>query len=144
MKKKILFLCTGNSCRSQMAEALGKALKDDEYQFWSAGIFAKELDPLAMEVLEEVGISTNNLYSKNLDSLNSTDFDYVITLCGHADETCPFFPGPTQKLHIPFEDPPKLAANLSEKEEKKKIYRKIRDEIQKMILELEKILNEKS
>jgi len=107
-KLKILFLCTGNSCRSQMAEGWAKHLKSDVIVPYSAGIKTHGLNPNAVKVMAEVGVDISNHYSKHVDELKDIQFDYVITVCGHANENCPVFPGKTRIVHIGFEDPPKL------------------------------------
>ncbi|WP_457571952.1 arsenate reductase ArsC [Desulfovulcanus sp.] len=135
-KNKILFLCTGNSCRSQMAEAWAKKLMADVLEVYSAGVEKHGLNPLAVKVMAEAGIDINEHKSKLIEELDCKDFDYVISLCSHAHETCPVFPGPTKKIHRPFDDPPRLARNAQNEEEALKYYRKVRDEIKQFILEL--------
>lgn len=132
-KVKVLFLCTGNSCRSQMAEAWARKLKKDTVEAWSAGVDPKKIDPRAVKVMAEVGIDIAGQSSKNVSSLMDVPFDYVITLCGHASETCPIFPGPTKKVHRGFEDPPLLARNTETEEEAMAHYRRIRDEIKDFV-----------
>jgi arsenate reductase len=131
VKTKILFLCTGNACRSQMAEGWAKHLKNDEIEAWSAGIVKHGLDPLAVKVMAEAGVDISGYQSKTIDELPAQEFDWVVTLCGHASETCPFFPG--RKSHKGFDDPPKLAAKAKTEEEKLVHYRKVRDEIQRFV-----------
>lgn len=133
-KTTILFLCTGNSCRSQMAEGWAKALKAETIDAYSAGIEKHGLNPLAVKVMAEAGVDISSQYSKTIDELPVREFDLVITLCGHANETCPFFPG--KQIHCGFDDPPKLAANAKTEEEKLVHYRKVRDEIQEYIYSL--------
>ena len=125
---RILFLCTGNSCRSQMAEGIARHLKGDRIDAFSAGTDPKGLDPLAVRVMAEIGIDISGHRSKRLEELGQREFDFVITLCGHANETCPFFPGKTRVLHRGFDDPPLLAAH-SPTEEALLHYRRVRDEI---------------
>ena len=138
MKTKILFLCTGNSCRSQMAEGWAKHLKNDVIEAYSAGIEKHGTNPLAIKVMAEVGVDISRQDSKMINELPIQEFDYVITLCGHADETCPFFPG--RKVHKGFGDPPKLAAEANSEEEVLDHYRRVRDEIKAYILGLPEIL----
>ncbi|MCX5870374.1 MAG: arsenate reductase ArsC [Deltaproteobacteria bacterium] len=126
-KTKILFLCTGNSCRSQMAEGWARHLKGDVIEAFSAGIEKHGLNPLAIKVMAEAGVDISRQYSKVIDELPVQQFDYVITLCGHANETCPFFPGPN--IHRGFDDPPKLATEAKSDEEAMAHYRRVRDEI---------------
>ena len=132
-RKRLLFLCTGNSCRSQMAEGLLRSLGGDHFDAWSAGIEKHGLNPLAVEVMHEIGIDISGHRSKTLDELGDIRFDYVITVCGHADETCPALPGSTRKIHAGFDDPPKLAANASSHEEARVHYRRVRDEIRSFV-----------
>lgn len=131
-KVNILFLCTGNSCRSQMAEGWARALKGDALEAYSAGIEKHGMNPFAVQVMQEAGVDISGHHSKTLDELKDVSFDYVVTVCDNASETCPIFPGKTQKAHRSFEDPPKLAKGLSQ-EEALKIYRRVRDEIQNFI-----------
>jgi arsenate reductase len=126
---RLLFLCTGNSCRSQMAEGLARALLAPAIEPWSAGIEKHGLNPLAVEVMQEIGIDISGHRSKTLNELSGIDFDAVITVCGHANETCPVFPGATRRLHEGFDDPPKLAAGAASHEEALAHYRRVRDEI---------------
>ncbi|MDD5758001.1 MAG: arsenate reductase ArsC [Desulfobulbaceae bacterium] len=134
MKTKILFLCTGNSCRSQMAEGWAASLKGDEIEAYSAGLEQHGLNPLAVKVMNEAGVDISTQSSKTLEQLTKTHFDYVITLCGHAQETCPLLPGVT--VHKGFEDPPKLAAKAKSEEEALGHYRHVRDQIRDFILTL--------
>ncbi|WP_031387836.1 arsenate reductase ArsC [Desulfonatronum thiodismutans] len=128
-KVKILFLCTGNSCRSQMAEGWTKHLKGDVVEAFSAGIEKHGLNPQAVRVMAEAGVDISEFRSKTVDELPEQEFDYVITLCGHAQETCPFFPAKTKRLHVGFDDPPKLAETAQSEEEALGHYRRVRDEI---------------
>ena len=133
-KVKILFLCTGNSCRSQMAEGWAKNLKADQIEAYSAGIKKHGLNPLAVKSMAEAGVDISSQQSTLIDELPVKEFDWVITLCGHANETCPYFPG--KKVHHGFDDPPLLAANAKSEEEKLIHYRRVRDEIRDFILSL--------
>ncbi len=139
-KVKILFLCTGNSCRSQMAEGWARHMKSDRIEAYSAGIEKHGLNPLAVRVMAEAGIDISHHQSKLVDELPVSDFDFVITLCGHANETCPYFPG--KKIHRGFDDPPKLAANAATEAEKLAPYRRVRDEIRAFVATLPDILDE--
>ena len=137
MKKlNVLFLCTGNSCRSQMAEGWCRHLKGDIIEAYSAGIETHGLNPYAVKVMAEAGVDISGHKSKLLTELNGIDFDYVVTVCGHAHETCPFFPAKAKVVHVGFDDPPKLAKDLTDEEEKLNCYRLVRDEIQKFVLSL--------
>ena len=137
MKKlRILFLCTGNSCRSQMAEGFAKALKGDVIEAYSAGIETHGMNKNAIKVMAEVGIDISNHRSKLFSEFTDIDLDYVITVCGHADETCPAIPTKTKKIHMGFDDPPKLALEAKTDEEALDCYRKVRDEIKEYIEKL--------
>ena len=129
MKKKILFLCTGNSCRSQMAEAWCRALQSDFFEAYSAGTEKHGMNPFAVQVMEELGIDMSRHYSKHVSELSETDFDYVVTVCGNAHESCPAFPARSRVVHLPFEDPPKMAQRYERAEEKLACYRRVRDAI---------------
>ena len=131
-KPKVLFLCTGNSCRSQMAEGWGRQLKASLYDFYSAGIKTHGLNPYAVRVMKEAGVDISGHQSQKLEELD-VQFDYVITVCGNAHETCPVFPGNAKVIHVPFDDPPRLAAELEDEEEKLNIYRRVRDEIKEFV-----------
>jgi arsenate reductase len=135
MKKslKILFLCTGNSCRSQMAEGWARHLKPYKIEAYSAGIEKHGLNPLAVKVMAEAGVDIGDHASKTIDELPVRDFDYVVTLCGHANETCPFFPGGAKKVHVGFDDPPELAKDAPTEEDALVHYRRVRDEIRDFI-----------
>jgi len=135
-KLKILFLCTGNSCRSQMAEAWTNKLKGDQFEAYSAGIEPKEVDHRAVKAMAEAGVDISAQKSKDIDSLGNLEFDYVITLCDNAKQSCPFFPAKTRLLHQGFEDPPKLAENAKNEEEAMSHYRRVRDEIRAFVEEL--------
>ncbi len=116
-KLKILYLCTGNSCRSQMAEGWTRHLKSDAIDAYSAGVEPHGIDPRAVKVMAEVGIDISGQASKHLDTLQGIEFDYVITLCDQANESCPLFLGKTRRLHMGFDDPPKLASGSPTEEE---------------------------
>ena len=132
-KRKVLFLCTGNSCRSQMAEGWCRHLNGDIMEAYSAGIETHGLNPYAVKVMAEAGVDISGHTSKLLTALDGIEFDYVITLCGHANETCPFFPGKTKVIHMGFDDPPQLAKTAATEEEKLNCYRRVRDQIKKAI-----------
>ena len=132
-KLKILFLCTGNSCRSQMAEGWARQLKGDVLEPYSAGIEKHGLNPHAVKVMAEAGVDIAGHTSKTLDDLVGVDFDYVVTVCGHAHETCPMFPGEAKVVHVGFDDPPKLAANETDPDKALAHYRRVRDEIRDFV-----------
>ena len=114
---RVLFLCTGNSCRSQMAEGWTRAMRGDRIEAYSAGIETHGLNPSAVRVMREAGVDISSHQSKNVSDLMDVDFDYVITVCGHAQENCPVFPGKSVVVHQGFDDPPKLAAEAKTEEE---------------------------
>jgi arsenate reductase len=145
MKKvNILFLCTGNSCRSQMAEGWARTLKPDTVEAVSAGIERHGMNPRAVKAMSEAGIDISGQRSKILSDLASLDFDYVITLCGHAHETCPNFPGQTRVIHKGFDDPPALAKGAANEEEAMEPYRRVRDEIKAYVAGLPESLPAKA
>lgn len=132
-KIKVLFLCTGNSCRSQMAEGWARHLKGEVLEVWSAGIEKHGMNPHAVAVMKEAGVDISNQFSKTPAEIGPVAFDVVITVCGHADEHCPRFPGSTRVMHVGFEDPPKLTRHLPDGEEKLAVYRRVRDEIRRFV-----------
>lgn len=142
MKKlKVLFLCTGNSCRSQMAEGWARALKSDRIEAYSAGIETHGLNPNAVKVMAEAGVDIAGHTSKHVDTLLEIPIDHVVTVCGHANDHCPFFPGPARVVHVGFEDPPALAKLAVNEEEKLNCYRRVRDEIRRFVETLPEALN---
>lgn len=134
-KQSVLFLCTGNSCRSQIEEGFARVLLADVVEPHSAGIVAHGQNPNAIRVMTEVGIDITVQQSKTLKSLmdKGIEFDIVYTVCGHADENCPVFPGKTRVVHRGFDDPPKLAKEATTEEEALNHYRRVRDEIRAWI-----------
>ncbi len=140
-KLKILFLCTGNSCRSQMAEGWTRHLKKNLIDVCSAGIETHGLNPHAVTVMAEAGIDISNQKSTLIDDVKNQTFDYVITVCSHAHETCPFFPGRGKVIHVGFDDPPQMAKAYQTNKEKMDCYRTVRDEIKSYILSLPESLN---
>jgi len=132
-KLKILFLCTGNSCRSQMAEGWARQLKSGVLEPYSAGIEKHGLNPHAVKVMAEAGVDISTQYSKTTAEIGEVPFDYVVTVCSDANENCPIFPGKAKVVHAGFEDPPKLTKHLPDGEEKLAIYRRVRDEIRKFV-----------
>ena len=143
-KLRILFLCTGNSCRSQMAEGWARHLKGDVIEPYSAGIEKHGLNPLAVAVMAEAGVDISGQKSKLINELGAVDFDYVVTVCDHAHESCPLFPGKVKKVHQGFDDPPRLAKDTKTEEDALPFYRRVRDEIKKYIEELPELLSENS
>ena len=136
MKKKILFLCTGNSCRSQMAEGWARHLKGDVIEPYSAGIETHGMNPRAVKVMAEVGVDISGHHSKKVDELKDVPFDLVVTVCGHAHEHCPLFPGKAKIIHVGFDDPPALAKTARTEEEALSHYRRVRDEIRAFVLQI--------
>jgi arsenate reductase len=136
-KLKILFLCTGNSCRSQMAEGWAKKLRGDSVEAYSAGVEPHGMNPRAMKVMAEAGADISGHHSKHVDELKAVPFDYVVTVCDHANETCPLFPGKTKVIHVGFDDPPRLAKDAGSEEEALTHYRRVRDEIRHFVEHLE-------
>jgi arsenate reductase len=141
---KVLFLCTGNSCRSQMAEAWARHLKGELLEAHSAGTHPKRLDPLAVQVMADVGIDISTQQPKSLADVQHLPFDYVVTVCSDAHETCPVFPGRARVVHCGFDDPPRLAATAESAEEALGHYVRVRDEIKAFIEQLpDALLREK-
>lgn len=132
-KLKILFLCTGNSCRSQMAEGWARQLRGDRLEPYSAGIEKHGLNPNAVKVMAEAGVDISGHFSKTLDDLEAIRFDVVVTVCGHAHETCPYFPGEARVVHVGFDDPPRLARDETDPDKALAHYRRVRDEIRTFV-----------
>jgi arsenate reductase len=130
MKQKVLFLCTGNSCRSQMAEGWLRHLAGDKFDVMSAGTHPLGLNPYAVMVMHETGVDISNHASERVEPYLDQDFDYVITVCDRAQENCPIFPGASKMLHWSFEDPAKAKGTY---EQQMSVFRKIRDEIKERI-----------
>ncbi|ADN01443.1 arsenate reductase ArsC [Spirochaeta thermophila] len=128
-KLSVLVLCTGNSCRSQMAEAWIRHFHGDRISVHSAGIEAHGLNPYAVKVMEEAGVPLSGHTSKTMDELPVKEFDYVITVCDHAREACPYFPARVKVLHRGFDDPPSLTRDETDEERRLAVYRRVRDEI---------------
>lgn len=136
-KLSVLFLCTGNSCRSQMAEGWTRYLKDDHINVYSAGIETHGLNSNAVKVMKEVGVDISKQSSKHIDEFKDIPIDVVVTVCDHAHETCPFFPGGCRIVHVGFDDPPRMARELAEKglseDDQLDCYRKVREDIRKFV-----------
>ena len=141
-KLKVLFLCTGNSCRSQMAEAWARHLQGESIESYSAGVSPQGVNPTAVEVMQEAGVDMGGQQSKHVLDLQNINFDYVVTVCGHAHEMCPAFPGKTNVVHVGFDDPPQLAKGLPDREAQRDVYRRVRDEIRDYIQKLPEALTE--
>jgi arsenate reductase len=141
-KLKVLFLCTGNSCRSQMAEGWTHRLKGDVIEPYSAGIEPHDLDPRAVQVMVEAGVDISRQRSKHVDELRAIQFDYVVTVCDQAHESCPLFPGRTKVVHVGFDDPPRLAKQTKDEREALSHYRRVRDEIRRFVESLPESLEQ--
>jgi len=139
-KQNILFLCSGNSCRSQMAEGFTRALLGDRFEAYSAGVEARGVAPRAVAVMKEAGVDISAQRSKLIDDLPQVDFDYVVTLCDQAKESCPYFPARTRVLHQGFDDPPALTAGMTDEEAALAVYRRVRDEIRAWVEHLPETL----
>ena len=133
---KVLFLCTGNACRSQMAEGWARHLKADVINAYSAGIDPHGLDPRAVTAMAEAGVDISSHRSKHMRELMGIAFDYVITVCDNANEQCPLFPGKAKVVHVGFDDPPRLAADAKTEQEALAHYRRVRDEIREFVEKL--------
>ena len=136
MKKKVLFLCTGNSCRSQMAEGWARKLGGASIEAYSAGTAPHGIDPRAIAVMDEVGIDIRQQGSTHVEALRHLTFDLVVSVCDRAAKNCPVFPGPHEQHHRPFDDPPALARSATSEIEALAHYRRVRDEIRAMVQEL--------
>ncbi len=143
-KQRILFLCTGNSCRSQMAEGWARHLKGDLLEACSAGIATHGLNPRAVQVMAEAGVDISRHRSQHVDEFAGAPIDVVVTVCGHAHETCPIFPGGARVVHRGFDDPPALTRHLTDEEEILAVYRRVRDEIRAFVAALPAGLAEES
>ena len=144
-KLNVLFLCTGNSCRSQMAEGWTRHLKGDIINAYSAGIETHGLNPNAVKVMAEAGVDISGHKSQHIDEFKDVELDVVVTVCGHAHENCPYFPGDCKVVHVGFNDPPRMAKELAEngasEEEQLECYRQVRDEIKAYVETLPEALS---
>lgn len=140
---KVLFLCTGNSCRSQMAEGWAKYLKGNIIEAYSAGIEKHGVNPHAIEVMQEVGVDISSHQSKYVKELIDIEFDYVVTVCNNANKNCPYFSGRSKKIHVGFDDPGGFPEEAGTKEEVLKEFRRVRDEIKDFISTLPESLKNK-
>lgn len=130
MKKRVLFLCTHNSARSQMAEGLLREMAGDRFEVRSAGTERTRVQPLAIEAMREIGIDITGHWSKTVDELAGENFDFVITVCDRANESCPIFPGTTERIHWSFDDPTAISGS---EEQKLRAFRIVRDAIQQQL-----------
>jgi arsenate reductase (thioredoxin) len=135
-RPNVLFLCTGNSCRSQMAEGWARQLKSDAIEAYSAGVQPSTLNADAVRAMAEAGVDISGHRSKHIGELADIPFDYVVTVCDHAYETCPVCPGGAKIVHRAFDDPPRLAEGAATEEERLAPYRRVRDEIREFVAQL--------
>lgn len=143
-KLKILFLCTGNSCRSQMAEGWTRALKGHAIEALSAGVEPHGMNPLAVKVMAEAGVDISAQRSKDIKEFIGARIDYVVTVCGYAHESCPAMAEGTKIVHVGFDDPPALARVARDEAEALRHYRRVRDEIREFVMALPNCLVEKT
>jgi arsenate reductase (thioredoxin) len=143
-KLRVLFLCTGNSCRSQMAEGWARTLIGDAVEPFSAGLAPRGVDPMALKVMREAGVDISNQESTHVSEVLGQFFDYVVTVCGHAHEQCPIFPGKTRVVHVGFNDPPRMAEYAATEEEAMSYYRRVRDEIRSFVEKFPQALMEET
>jgi arsenate reductase len=129
-RKTVLFLCTGNACRSQMAEGWAKALKSEEIEVFSAGVAPCYVHPTAIRIMAEAGVDISGQYSKHVEEMDGIRFDYIVTLCDHASKVCPNYPGLGKRVHRPFEDP--VYARGTEEEVLAR-FRDVRDQIRRFV-----------
>jgi arsenate reductase len=129
-RTRVLFLCTGNACRSQMAEGWAKALKSEEFEAFSAGVAPCYVHPRAIRVMQEAGVDISGQYSKHVEELDGIRFDYIVTLCDYAGEVCPYRPGLGKRIHRPFEDP---VFSRGTEEEVLARFRLVRDQIRRFV-----------
>lgn len=140
MKKRVLFLCTGNSCRSQMAEGWLRHFYGDRFAAFSAGTARHGMNQHAIRVMKESGIDISAQHSKLLSEIEDQNFDLVITVCSNAQQSCPLFPGKAKVIHVPFDDPPALAAGLTDEEAILAQYRRVCKQIGEFVEGIEKLL----
>ena len=132
-KEVVLFLCTGNSCRSQMAEGWARHLKGDVIEPYSAGTHPSAVNPSAVKVMAEAGVDIRDQWPKNVNAIEGVQFDYVVTVCDQANESCPVLPGNAKRMHVGFDDPPRLAKYANSEEGALDHYRRVRDEIRAFV-----------
>jgi arsenate reductase (thioredoxin) len=139
-KPNVLFLCTGNSCRSQMAEGWARHLHSQSLAAYSAGVKPTVLNPDAVRVMAEAGVDISRHHSKHIDDLAHVAFDCVVTVCDDAHESCPVFPGHAKVIHRGFDDPPRLAQGAETEADRLAPYRRVRDEIREFVQSLPELL----
>jgi arsenate reductase len=132
-KVKVLFLCSANASRSQMAEGWARHLKNHAIEPYSAGVDPHGVNPLAVKVMAEVGVDISKQRSKHANELAGIPFDFVVTLCDQAQEACPVFPGGGTRVHVGFDDPYTLTNGVKDEAEKLRVYRRVRDEIRDFV-----------
>jgi len=137
---KLLFLCTGNACRSQMAEGWARHLHRTTVEAHSAGVAPAGVDPRAVRVMAERDVDLSSQRSKHVTELAGIEFDTVITVCDRAREHCPVLPGAARYLHVGFDDPPRLARDAADEQQALSHYRRVRDEIETFVRGLERVL----
>jgi arsenate reductase len=130
---KILFLCTGNSCRSQMAEGWTRHLHGERFEPYSAGTRPGRIDPRAVAVMQEAGVDISAHRAKHASEVMKLDLDWVVTVCDQANESCPVFPGDVRRMHVGFDDPPRLAVEATSEVQAFDFYRRVRDEIRAFV-----------
>ena len=140
----VLFLCTGNSCRSQMAEGWARRFHATRFRVASAGVAPQALDPRAVQVMAEAGVDISQQRPSALAEIQNERFDCVVTVCDAAREACPVFPGATRQLHRSFDDPPRLARGARNEAEVLSHYRRVRDEIRAFVFDLPALLVEEA
>jgi arsenate reductase len=140
-RMKVLFLCTGNACRSQMAEGWARAMKGDVIDAHSAGVEPHGLNPRAVRAMAEAGVDISGHRSKHMDEFEDVEFDVVVTVCDRAHESCPLFPGRTKVVHVGFDDPPRLAKDARTEDEAMAHYRRVRDQIRDFVEHIEAALS---
>ena len=132
-KRRVLVLCTGNSARSQMAEGLLRSMAGDKIEVESAGVEPSSVRPEAIDAMGEIGIDISGHRSKSFEEFSGLEFDYIITVCDNAKETCPVFPGKAVRVHQMFEDPP--GESTGTYESRMKVFRRVRDKIRRWLRE---------
>ncbi len=141
MKKNIMFLCTGNSCRSQMAEGFARKYWSQEFDVYSAGTKKHGMNVWAIKVMLEAGVDISTHFSKTVEELPPVTFDYVVTVCDNAKESCPYFPV-GKIVHVGFQDPPALTREMTNEEEILSVYREVRNEIEVFVKDMKQVLEQ--
>ena len=137
---RVVFLCTGNACRSQMAEAWARKLLSEKIEPMSAGVLPAGLDPRAVRVMAELGVDMSSQRSKHLEELAGTPFDYLVSVCDVANRMCPHLPDDIRHIHVGFDDPPSLSLKARSEEDALKHYRRVRDELREFVTGLPLLL----